>query len=241
MVKVRYGNRPGEVEKTDSTQRIGLFGGTFDPVHKAHLSIARQAAEEARLDEVLFLPAADPPHKKAPGAAYQHRVAMLESVLGASPTTAEDRFAVSLLEAELPFPSYTVETLYELKRRLPNSRCYFIIGADSLLDLHRWCQYQELLTLTRFIVISRPGIVHRIMQQALERLPGSFQPDSSGRRWFRSDGSEFLLLNNRLKKDISSTMIRAELRQGGQPREVDRRVREYIQRERLYRGYRGVS
>ncbi|MCI5131324.1 MAG: hypothetical protein D3904_07315 [Candidatus Electrothrix sp. EH2] len=73
------------------------------------------------------------------------------------------------------------------------------------------------------------------MQQALERLPGPFQPDSSGQRWFRSDGSEFLLLNNRLKKDISSTMIRAELRQGRQPQEVDSRVREYIERERLYR------
>ncbi|MCI5130129.1 MAG: nicotinate-nicotinamide nucleotide adenylyltransferase, partial [Candidatus Electrothrix sp. EH2] len=135
-MKVRYGNRPGEAGATDSTQRIGLFGGTFDPVHKGHLSIARQAAEEAGLDEVLFLPAADPPHKKAPGAAYQHRVAMLESVLGASPA-AEDRFAVSLLEAELPFPSYTVETLSELQRRLPHSRCSFIIGADSLLELHR--------------------------------------------------------------------------------------------------------
>lgn len=222
------------MEKTVE-QRTGLFGGTFDPVHNGHLALARQAAEEARLDEVLFIPAADPPHKAAPGASYRHRVAMLETVLGGS-VAEEKRFSVSLLEAELPFPSYTVETLYELKRRLPNSRCYFIIGADSLLDLHRWCQYQELLTLTRFIVISRPGIVHRIMQQALERLPGSFQPDSSGRRWFRSDGSEFLLLNNRLKKDISSTIIRAELRQGGQPREVDRRVREYIQRERLYRG-----
>lgn len=95
--------------------RIGLFGGTFDPVHKGHLAIARQAAQEARLDQVLFIPAADPPHKARLGASYRHRVAMLETLLGHS-VAAGYRFAVSLLEAELPFPSYTVDTLFELKK-----------------------------------------------------------------------------------------------------------------------------
>ncbi|MCI5143010.1 MAG: nicotinate (nicotinamide) nucleotide adenylyltransferase, partial [Candidatus Electrothrix sp. ATG1] len=149
--------------------RIGLFGGTFDPVHNGHLAIARQAAEEAWLDEVIFVPTADPPHKAAPGASFWHRVTMLEIVFSRS-VVAEDRFGISLIEAELPFPSYTVDTLFELKRRLMNPRCYFIIGADSLLDLPLWYQYQKLLSLTHFIVLSRPGISLAAMRQAVERL-----------------------------------------------------------------------
>jgi nicotinate-nucleotide adenylyltransferase len=220
-------------------KRIGLLGGTFDPVHKGHLSIACQAAEEAELDQVLFIPAADPPHKAAPGASYWHRVALLETALGRSSLSgsAQDRFAISLLEAELPFPSYTVDTLFELKKRLLNPSCYFIIGADSLLDLHRWYQYQKLLSLTNFIVLSRSGISLATMQAAIERLPGFFSPDlsvSQPQRWLRSDGAEVLLLVNRLKGDISSTMIREELRQGRVTEDVDRRVREYIALEGLY-------
>ncbi|MCI5212150.1 MAG: hypothetical protein D3910_25985, partial [Candidatus Electrothrix sp. ATG2] len=147
----------------------------------------------------------------------------------------QDSFAISLLEAELPFPSYTVDTLFELKKRLLTPRCYFIIGADSLLDLPLWYRYQKLLSLTHFIVISRPGISLTAMQRAVERLPGSFFPDMSGHSWLRSDGAEILLLSNRLKEDISSTKIRAELRQGRVPKNVDSRVREYITQEGLYR------
>ncbi len=230
------------MKATGGTTRIGLFGGTFDPVHKGHLAIACQAAEEARLDQVLFIPAADPPHKKTPGASYWHRVAMLEIMLETAlrgPSLEQDCLAISLLEAELPFPSYTVDTLSELKKRLHGPIFYFIIGADSLLDLHRWYQYQELLSLTHFIVISRPGISLAAMQGAVQRLPGSFLPDTlSGqkKRWLRSDGAEILLLVNRLQEDISSTMIRAGLGQGREePDEIDSRVLEYIMREGLYR------
>ena len=214
-------------------QRIGLFGGTFDPVHKGHLAIARQAAEEAWLDEVLFIPTADPPHKPAPGASFWHRVAMLETVLGGSVLT-DDRFAISLLEAELPFPSYTVDTLFELKRRLRNPKCYFIIGADSLLDLHLWYQYQKLLSLTNFIVLSRPGISLMDMQHAIERLPGFFQNDIYCQRWCRPDGAEIILLMNHLQEDISSTMIRLKMKTGRIPKDVDSRVWEYILQEGLY-------
>ncbi len=223
------------------TTRIGLFGGTFDPVHNGHLAIACQAAEEARLDQVLFIPAADPPHKKMPGASYRHRVAMLEimleTALGEAPVEQQDRFAISLLEAELPFPSYTVDTLSELKKRLTSPRCYFIIGADSLLDLHLWYQYKNLLSLTNFIVISRPGISLAAMQSTIQHLPGSFLPDTSSgqqKRWRSSDGAEILLLVNRLKEDISSSVIRAGLRQGKVPHDVNPQVREYIAQEGLY-------
>ena len=149
-------------------RRIGLFGGTFDPVHKGHLAIAEQAAEELRLEQILFIPAPDPPHKRRTGATYRQRVAMLELAL-----VGHSRFSISLLETELSAPSYTVDTLLELRRRLPG-QFYFLIGADSLLELHRWHQYQKLLNLTCFIVISRPGISLTAMQQAVEHLPGFF-------------------------------------------------------------------
>jgi nicotinate-nucleotide adenylyltransferase len=227
------------VRATDGTTRnprIGLLGGTFDPVHNGHLAIARQAAEEARLDQVLFIPAADPPHKKTPGASYRHRVAMLETTLS-GPSIDQGCFTISLLEAELPFPSYTVDTLSELKNRFAGPIFYFIIGADSLLDLHLWYQYQKLLILTNFIVISRPGIPLAAMQKAVEHLPGSFLPDTSSgqqKRWCSSNGAEILVLINRLQVDISSTMIRAELGRGEAPQGVDSRVGDYIVREGLY-------
>ncbi|MCI5164101.1 MAG: nicotinate (nicotinamide) nucleotide adenylyltransferase, partial [Candidatus Electrothrix sp. AX5] len=179
---------------TSEKKRVGLFGGTFDPVHNGHLAIACQAAEEARLDQVLFIPAADPPHKKTPGASYWHRVAMLEIMLETAlsgPSIEQDCFAISLLEAELPFPSYTVDTLAELKKRLHGPIFYFIIGADSLLDLHRWYQYQKLLSQTNFIILSRPGIPLVAMQDAVQQLPGPFLSEMSfgqQKRWRRFEG-----------------------------------------------------
>lgn len=210
-------------------ERIGLFGGTFDPVHCGHLAIADQAAAALRLDRLLFIPAPDPPHKRQTAASYGQRVAMLERALAD-----RSRFAVSLIEAELAAPSYTVDTLLELRRRMCG-QFYFLIGADSLLDLHRWHRHEELLQLTKFVVISRPGLEMAAVRQAIERLSGGgFAPDASQMRWQRADGAELVLLINTLQEDVSSSMIRAQLRQGGQPEGLDRRVAEYIAREGLY-------
>jgi len=210
-------------------ERIGLFGGTFDPVHCGHVAIAEQAAEELRLDQVLFIPAPDPPHKRKTAATYGQRVAMLELALAG-----HSCFSVSLLEAELPAPSYTVDTLLELRKRLAG-QFYFLIGADSLLELHLWHRLEELLRLTNFAVISRPGTALAAMRQAVARLPGCFLPDDAEQmRWLRADGTEFVLLVNRLKEDVSSTVIREKLRHGEKTELLDRRVMGYIERERLY-------
>ncbi len=208
-------------------ERIGLFGGTFDPVHRGHLAIAGQAAEELRLDQVLFIPAADPPHKRKTWASYAQRVAMLELAFAD-----HSRFSISLIEAELPAPSYTVDTLLELRKRLAG-QFYFLIGADSLLELHLWHRYQELLQLTNFAVISRPGIALDAMRQALARLPGPFLPDAAEMRWQRKDGAEFVFLINLLKEDISSSAIREQLRRGKKTEMLDERVMGYIEREVL--------
>ncbi|MGX9726056.1 MAG: nicotinate-nucleotide adenylyltransferase [Candidatus Electronema sp. VV] len=210
-------------------ERIGLFGGTFDPVHAGHLAIAEQAAEELRLDQVLFIPAADPPHKRKTWASYGQRVAMLEAAVAD-----HSRFSISLIEAELPAPSYTVDTLLELRKRLAG-QFYFLIGADSLLELHLWYRYQELLQLTNFAVISRPGIALDAMRQVMERLPpGPFLPDAAGMRWQREDGAEFVFLINRLKEDVSSSAIREQIRRGEKTEMLDGQVMEYIEQEGFY-------
>ncbi|WP_417917055.1 nicotinate-nucleotide adenylyltransferase [Candidatus Electronema sp. JC] len=209
-------------------ERIGLFGGTFDPVHTGHLAIAEQAADELRLDQVLFIPAADPPHKRKTWASYGQRVAMLEAALAGCA-----RFSISLIEAELPAPSYTVDTLRELRQRLAG-QFYFLLGADSLLELHLWHRFQDLLKLTKFIVISRPGIPLAAMRQAMERLPGPFLPDAAEMRWQRADGAEFVLLVNRLKEDISSSAIREQIRRGNEPVELNEHVREHVAKNSLY-------
>ncbi len=210
-------------------ERIGLFGGTFDPVHCGHLAIAEQAAEELHLEQMLFIPAPDPPHKRKTVATYGQRVAMLELALAD-----HHRFSVSLLESELPAPSYTVDTLIELRKRL-TGQFYFLIGADSLLDLHLWHRLDELLKLTNFAVISRPGIEITAMQKVLAQLPGGFlSNDTKQLRWQRADGTEFVLLVNRLKEDVSSSEIRAQVQQNKTTALLDRRVTEYIAREELY-------
>ena len=210
-------------------ERIGLFGGTFDPVHCGHLAIAEQAAEELRLEQMIFIPAPDPPHKPRTMATYGQRVAMLELALAG-----QSRFSVSLLEAELPAPSYTVDTLLELRKRLAG-QFYFLIGADSLLELHLWYRLEELLRLTNFAVISRPGIALDAMRQAIARLPGGFLPMDAGQmHWQRAGGAEFVLLVNRLKEDVSSTAIRAQLRRGEKTELLDKRVVEFVEKERLY-------
>jgi nicotinate-nucleotide adenylyltransferase len=222
-------------------ERIGLFGGTFDPVHAGHLAIAERAAQQLRLDRVIFIPAAVPPHKKKPTASYGHRVAMLEAALagnGESAGAGQGRFNISLLESELPVPSYTVDTLLELKKRLAgHSTFYFIIGADSLLELRLWYRYQDLIRLTGFIVVSRPGISVTAMHRAIERLPGPFLPDASKQLWRcanESDGSEIALVSNTLSHNISSSAARRQLRNREQPNVLPVRVLRYIMQQGLY-------
>ena len=219
-------------------QKIGILGGTFDPVHDGHLAIAGRAEEALSLDLVIFIPAADPPHKKGTYASYGHRVAMLEAALAdpgdCNKKNKYKKFEISLLEAERATPSYTVDTLLELKKRLGEQYFYFIIGADSLLELHLWYHYQELPDLTDFIVVARPGISMQEIKQAISRLSGPFISDESQQQWRRSDGAEIVYLAD-VCKSISSSTIRMQLAQGQCPDTVNRRVLDYIFEHRLYR------
>jgi nicotinate-nucleotide adenylyltransferase len=133
--------------------RIGVFGGTFDPVHLAHLIIAEQCREQAQLDQVWFIPAARPPHKQdRPVTPFMHRVEMLALALAGNPA-----FRIDELEKERPGSSYTVDTLIELQRQHAGMDFWLILGSDCLPDLPHWREPARIAQLAGFVVWDRPG------------------------------------------------------------------------------------
>lgn len=152
--------------------KLGLLGGTFNPIHLAHLRIAEEAREAAGLDQVLFIPAADPPHKPLAGdVPFVERYAMVEQAIANRPA-----FAVSDIEARLGGKSYTVETLPAVQAERPDDELYFIIGSDSFLELGLWHRYTEIFALTSLVVVERPGKqIHAPLQQLPESVRSNFR------------------------------------------------------------------
>jgi nicotinate-nucleotide adenylyltransferase len=135
-------------------RRVGLLGGSFDPIHSGHLDVARAARDAHGLDEVVFIPARHQPHKAdPPDASGPNRLAMIERAIESEPT-----FRASDCELRRPGRSYTIETVREFRDDLgPDVRLYFLLGADSLEALPRWKAALELLDLCTFVVAARPG------------------------------------------------------------------------------------
>lgn len=135
------------------TVRIGVFGGTFDPPHIGHLIVAQDAWSALELDRVLFVPAASPPHKTGsritPAAL---RLEMLRAALAGDP-----RFEAEDLELRRAGPSYTVDTLRELRARYPAASLFFLLGSDQFRELHTWREPDEIARLARLVVLSRGG------------------------------------------------------------------------------------
>jgi len=149
-------------------RRLGILGGTFDPVHHGHLVAAEEARYQLGLDRVLFVPAGTPPHKEGrPISAAHHRWRMLELAIAGRP-----HFGISRVDMERSGPCYTVDTLRLLRAELgPESTFFFIEGADSLADIPTWHQPQRLLELAELAVVGRLGV--EIDLEELERwLPG---------------------------------------------------------------------
>ena len=133
--------------------RIGLLGGTFDPVHNGHLSIAGQAQDALSLDRVIFIPSGAPPHKsRASLAPALHRLRMVQHAVAALPA-----FTVSDVEANAPETSYTIDTVRTLRETV-KGELWFIIGLDAFLEIAGWKSAETLLTLTNFLVLSRPHV-----------------------------------------------------------------------------------
>lgn len=183
-----------------------MFGGTFDPIHSAHLRIAEEAVRAFTLDRVLFVPAANPPHKDATGLTpYQDRLRMVE--MACSPYS---QFEASRLE-EGEEQSYTVNTLQRFRSEAPrDDRIFFLIGADAFDEIKTWKNWQELVTMTEFIVVARPGRVYRAI---------------AGARVHRLEN---------LSLPVSSSTVRERLAAGEPTPELPEAVRRYIEERGLY-------
>jgi nicotinate-nucleotide adenylyltransferase len=135
------------------TMRIGVFGGTFDPVHLGHLILAEQCREQARLDEVWFVPSARPPHKlDRPLTPFAHRVELLSLAVAGNPS-----FRVDQSEKDRPGPSYTVDTLEGFRQQHTEADFFLLAGSDTLLDLPHWREPARILKLATLVIAARPN------------------------------------------------------------------------------------
>ncbi|MDQ7794035.1 MAG: nicotinate-nucleotide adenylyltransferase [bacterium] len=197
--------------------RLGIMGGTFDPIHLGHLVAAEAAREQFGLDQVIFVPARLPPHKlDRPVTAAEHRLAMVLLATANHP-----RFFVSRVELDRPGPSYTVDTLRSFRREHPGAALYFITGADAVLELDGWKEPGELLRLCRLVVVSRPGYDRERLRAKAASLEGE-----TGCRIEELAAPAL---------DISSGELRQRVIQQKSLRYlVPREVRDYILKQGLY-------
>lgn len=195
-------------------ERIGIMGGTFDPIHAGHISMALNAKDQARLDRVLVIPTGNPPHKTDTAPA-EDRWKMVCAACGKEPALEPSR-----IELDRSGVIYTVDTLALLKEQYPKAAFYYIIGADTLMELQNWRSYQQVLTMCSFLVCPRTW---RYTQRQLK----------DERRRLMDMGGDIIMLDTPLV-DVSSTEIRADLSSGEEVPMLPVVVQEYCAIKGLY-------
>ena len=219
---------------------IGILGGTFDPLHYGHLRLAQELAEGLALSEVRFIPAGLPPHRAQPFASPQQRLEMVRLGIDGNPL-----FSLDEREIFKPTPSYTVETLLDLRRELGATQplCLFM-GADAFLGLTTWHRWRELFDLAHIVVAQRPGVAG--ITRAATTLPAGLL-DELNRRLANeaetlSDApSGAVFVHPITALDISATQIRSDLAAGRSPRYLlPDAVLDYIQTNGLYKDINGT-
>lgn len=199
---------------TSTSERIGVLGGTFDPIHEGHLAAAKAAVECARLDRVLFVPTGHPPHRPPAAAAPEHRLQMTRLAIAR-----DDRFDVSDIELRRAGASFTSDTLRELRARYPDSELFLILGWDAAKLFTTWHEPEKVRARATIVVVARPG-------------SGSPRPadlEAAG-----LEGDKVILCLDRTP-DISASAIRHDIK-GGLPitGKVPPAVDEYIAAHHLY-------
>ena len=218
-----------------SLRRAALYGGTFDPVHNGHIEVARRVQKLFGLDEVIFVPACVPPHKRnARVTSAFHRFAML-----ALATEHDQGLCVSTIELDQPDRPYAVETVARMKEELRDSRLFFMMGADSWSEITTWREWRRLLTLCDQIVVTRPGFDLEI-NPAAEAVIADTRGLSAGELEElinRSPGPQ-AFLTDAVFADVSATAIRQAVRSADTQaleKMVPASVAGYIEKYGLYR------
>jgi nicotinate-nucleotide adenylyltransferase len=211
--------------------KLGILGGTFNPVHIAHLRIAEEVRERLALDRIIFIPAATPPHKQLDGEiSFADRKTMVELAIAGNQS-----FTVSDIEEQRGGRSYSVDTLRELYRLYPDDDLYFIIGSDSFLEISSWYSSADLFSLANIVVVERP---EAIVKELTAPLPLAIRDEfcygsDKIRLTHRSGFSVFYLPGTPLP--ISSSDIRRAVREGRSIRYlVPEKVAGYISDKRIY-------
>ena len=218
--------------KASPPAKLGILGGTFDPVHFGHLRTAEEVGQALGLEKVFLIPAASPPHKsKEPVTPFRHRLAMARLGVSASAT-----LEVLDLEGRREGPSYSFDTLRQLKSHYGKTAViYFVVGSDAFLDIHSWKDYEKLFDYAHFVLIPRPGNDIETLRDFILGLGAS--PNSPGGNdvFTVSSGNQIIIYQSTLLA-ISATNIR---RLAGSGRSiaflVPESVRDYICEKELYR------
>lgn len=187
--------------------KIGILGGTFNPIHYGHLILAEQVLGQLNLNRVIFVPTFVPPHKSNRGViSPKHRLGMIKLAVKENP-----HFKVSDIEIKRKGTSYTVDTLRIIKKQYPQAQLFFICGSDLVNEIPKWKDVEEIYKLAKFVLAKRPGFGRRL------------------------SGKNFLKINV-AQVDISSSLIRDLVRQGRSIRYLTPdSVVKYIQKHRLYK------
>jgi len=225
-------------KNADQSERVGLFGGTFNPIHKGHLAMAEAVLRQYGLDKVIIIPSAQPPHKSMELAPAQDRLRMVHLALNQIPG-----LQASDIEIQRTGYSYTIDTLHYFRARLkPGGQLFFILGADAFIEIYTWKAYRNLFEEAAFIVLPRPP--HSLFDRQRRRALREFviQRISSDYAWDEDEMSLYHPRNLPIHLavidpvDISSTQIRQSIREGRPLTDkLTKEVWRYIMEKGLYR------
>jgi nicotinate-nucleotide adenylyltransferase len=217
-------------DKTLSTDKkiIAIMGGTFDPIHNGHIETAKETAQWLNVEQLLLLPAHIPPHKNTTTVSAFHREAMVNLVCQQYPL-----FELDNRELQRHTSSFTVTSLQEIKQEHPDSRIFFIIGMDSLLNFTSWYQWQNILSLCHLVVNVRPGYALDQINGATQALLAKYQINDL--KQVNNQDSGAIIFHKNQSFNVSSTDIRQQLSSHKfEDNRLTKTVCQYIVQEKLY-------